>query len=153
MTQPAVLPRVTDAQLAVRAALREQYLSWLETPAHEALQITGQLFAKDGPSAGCCAIGGLMVVLEEAGYARIENGRAVLHLETTDEGPQDMALDAGGLYTPGMVEHYPDELAGPAGLGLGLSLGQIAGLNDGPCSPYAFWEIAEKIRAQPATLQ
>ncbi|CAM3197976.1 hypothetical protein DESA109040_02300 [Deinococcus saxicola] len=144
MTLQAELRCLDQASAPERTELRDTFVAWLQNPDHAPLQITGRLFSSLGPGEGCCAVGGLLTVLATAGYARIDpdGDGATVVLRNGAAQHQLVVLGENGTFLDERgADVLPDELA--AALGLGLSLSQIAELNDGPCVPHAFWEIAE----------
>lgn len=146
-------PRCLDQACAPeRTELRDTFVAWLQNPDHAPLQITGRLFAPLGPRGGCCAVGGLLMVLATAGYARIDpDGDTVALRDGVGAAQMVVLIENGTFLNETGADVLPEELA--AALGLGLSLSQIAELNDGPCVPHAFWEIAQVIQERQAALR
>lgn len=145
MNRSSPVSRLQDAPADVRGRLREQFIAWLQDPEHEALQIRERLFAPSGPAGGCCALGGLLTVLAAGGYAHIVGDGASVRIEVPGQGVVETMLGQEGLCEA--TGELPEELA--QALGLRLSLETITALNDGPCVPHAFWDIAERLQGPP----
>lgn len=126
-TRGGVLP-LEHAPAHVRAALRNAWVSWLEDPAHQARQGTGQLFATGNNRV--CAQGALALLLAEAGYARVQRHSVLI-----------------------CGERHTGTLGGAVATALGLPPALLARVSCWNDQGWSFAQIARALRRDLETLK